>query len=92
VVCPDAEIKIFVTASVEARAERRHRELQGEGVEVVPESVLEDLKERDARDSERQVAPLVPAEDAIVIDTTGMRANEVFEQVISLIEAREKAA
>ncbi len=91
VVCPDADIKLFVTASVEARAQRRHAEIQGEGIEVVAESVLEDLKERDARDSERDVAPLKPAADAIEIDTTNMSTDEVLKRVTALIEAQEAA-
>ena len=92
VVCPDADIKLFVTASVEARAQRRHNELQGEGIEVVADSVLEDLKERDARDSQRDVAPLKPAPDAIEVDTTNMSTDEVLARVTSLIEDKEQAA
>jgi len=92
VVCPDADIKLFVTASVEARAERRHKEIQGEGIEVVAESVLEDLKERDERDSQRDVAPLKPAPDAIEIDTTNMSTDEVLARVTSLIEDKEQVA
>lgn len=89
VVCPDADLKFFITASIEARARRRHRELQGQGIEVVFESVLDDLKERDERDSKRTVAALIPAEDAIHIDTSDMTAREVFEKVLSHI--KEKA-
>lgn len=85
VVCPDAEFKFFITASMEARARRRHRELSGQGIEVVYESVLEDLRERDERDSKRSVAPLKPAEDAVVIDTSTMDANSVFEKVRQLV-------
>lgn len=85
VVCPQADVKLFLTAGLEARAKRRHRELSGQGIEVVYESVLEDLRERDARDSQRSVAPLKPAEDAIVIDTSHMDANSVFEHVCRLI-------
>ncbi len=86
VVCPDAHFKLFMTASIQARAKRRHKELQGQGIEVVFDSVLEDLEERDQRDSRRQAAPLTPAEDAVVLDTTVMSADAVFENVRGLIE------
>jgi cytidylate kinase len=86
VVCPDASVKIFITATLETRAQRRHRELQGEGIEVVYESVLEDLRERDERDAHRAVAPLVPADDAFIIDTSNLDAQNVFEQVVQLVE------
>ena len=89
VVCPDADLKIYITASLEARAERRHRELEGEGVKVIYESVLQDLKERDERDSKRQTAPLKPADDAVIIDTSTMSAQEVFRQALVLIEAKK---
>jgi len=85
VVCPHADVKIFITASLETRAQRRYRELNGEGIEVAYESVLEDLKERDERDSKRKAAPLVPAKDAHIIDTTNMSAEEVFVKVTDLI-------
>lgn len=78
VVRPDATHKIFVTASLEERARRRCRELQARGVPSIYERVLEDLRQRDARDRSRAVAPLVPASDAFVIDTTGCDADEAF--------------
>lgn len=86
VVCPHADIKLFMNASLEARAKRRHRELQGEGIEVVYDSVLKELKERDERDSKRDAAPLKPAKDAFLIDTTNVSADEVLEKAIELIE------
>lgn len=86
VVCPQADFKLFMTASLEARAKRRHKELQGQGIEVVYESVLEDLLERDKRDSKRKAAPLVPAPDAVELDTTRMSADTVYEKVLGLIE------
>ncbi len=86
VVCPNADFKLFMTASIEARAKRRHKELQGQGIEVVYESVLEDLLERDKRDSKRKAAPLVAAVDAVELDTTRMSADAVFEKVLGLIE------
>jgi 3-phosphoshikimate 1-carboxyvinyltransferase len=86
VVCPDADLKIFMTASLEARADRRHRELEGEGIEVVFDSVLDNLRERDERDSKRAAAPLVPAKDAIVMDTSDLDANTTFERVLDVLE------
>ncbi len=90
VVCPDADFKVFMTASLEARAERRHRELQGQGIEVVYESVLEDLRERDERDSARKNAPLKAADGAVLLDTTYMKADEVFDEMIKHIEQDSK--
>ena len=87
VVCPEADIKIFITASMETRAQRRYRELNGEGIEVSYNSVLEDLHERDERDSKRPVAPLKPAKDAIIIDTTNLSAEEVFNKVWEVVES-----
>ncbi len=86
VVCPQATVKIFMTASIEARAKRRHTQLQKQGIEVVYESVLEDLVERDARDMHRPHAPLVAASDAIHIDTTNMTISEVYETIIAYVE------
>lgn len=78
VVRPDASHKIFVTASVEERARRRCRELQALGVAAIYERVLEELRERDARDRSRAIAPLVPASDAFVIDTTEQDIETAF--------------
>ena len=85
IVCPSADLKLFLTASVEARADRRHRQLQGQGIEVVYDSVRDDLVERDERDQRRQAAPLKAAEDAITLDTSEMSANEVFEFVLEKV-------
>jgi 3-phosphoshikimate 1-carboxyvinyltransferase len=85
VVCPNADFKLFITATLYARAKRRHKELQGQGIEVVFESVLEDLRERDARDEQRAVAPLKPAEDAVIIDSSAMDASTVFDKVSQLV-------
>ena len=85
VVCPDAAVKLFIDASPEARAERRARELRGRGVAVIYEDVLQDMKERDARDSLRRVAPLAAAPDADRIDTTRLDADQVFEQASDII-------
>jgi CMP/dCMP kinase len=90
-VCPGASVKLFVTASPEARAERRLRELRQRGATVIYGDVLQDMKERDARDSERRVAPLAAAPDAVTIDTTGLGADQVFELASEII-ARALAA
>jgi cytidylate kinase len=90
-VCPDAEIKIFVTASVEARALRRFKELRERGIEAIQAQVLQDMKERDARDQARAVAPLVPAEDAYVLDTTDLDAEAAFEHALAHIDSRLRA-
>ena len=90
-VCPDATVKLFVTASPEIRAERRLRELRQGGATVIYGDVLQDMKERDARDSGRRVAPLAAAPDAVTIDTTGLDADQVFEQASDII-ARALAA
>ena len=91
IVCPDAAVKLFITASPEARAERRVRELRGRGAAAIYGNVLQDMKERDARDSSRRVAPLAAAPDAIILDTTGLDADQVFEQASEII-ARALAA
>jgi cytidylate kinase len=78
VVRPDATCKIFVTASLEERARRRSRELQAKSVPSIYERVLEDLRERDARDRSRAVAPVLPAGDALLIDTTDKDIDTAF--------------
>jgi cytidylate kinase len=88
VVCPDAHIKIFVTASDEARARRRHLEHQGRGEPIPYERVLEDLRRRDARDSNRSIAPLEVAADALLVDTTELDPDQAFGVVLDLIEKR----
>ncbi|MCA0044184.1 (d)CMP kinase [Celeribacter litoreus] len=90
VICPDAEVKLYVTASDEVRASRRHQELIGKGEDVTFEQVLEDLRERDERDAARATAPLKPADDATVIDTSDMTIDEAVAQVLALIDARRK--
>jgi cytidylate kinase len=85
-VCPGAAVKLFVTASVEARAERRLKELRQRGATAIYRDVLQDMMERDARDSERRVAPLAAAPDAVTIDTTGLDADQVFGLASEIIE------
>jgi cytidylate kinase len=88
VVCPDADIKLYVTASVETRAERRLLELQGKGIDTTLERVLAEMRERDERDSSRAVAPLKPADDARVLDTTAMDADSAFDVAIAFIRVK----
>lgn len=86
VVCPDADRKLFVTASVEVRAARRLKELRERGLAAIHDRVLRDMQERDARDSARAVAPLYPATDAFVIDTSGLDADAAFAVALAFIE------
>ena len=88
VICPEAEVKFFVTASDDVRAERRYKELVESGHDVTLASVLADLKERDARDSARAAAPLKPAEDAVILDTSGMDIDAVVAAAIRLVSER----
>ena len=85
VVCPDADAKLFVTASPEARARRRFKELQESGAEAIYSLVLQDMKDRDARDSQRRTAPLVPADGAFVLDTTALDADAAFAAALDFI-------
>ena len=84
VVFPAARLKIFLTASAEARAERRYKQLMEKGLGANMQALLRDIRERDARDSERSAAPLKPAEDAIEIDTTGLSIQQVVDRVLAL--------
>ena len=88
VVFPAAPLKIFLTASARERAERRYRQLIAKGENVSLPRLLEDIEERDARDSSREVAPLVPAQDAVIIDSTGTSIEDVFAQAMQ--EVRER--
>jgi cytidylate kinase len=83
VIFPHASLKVFLTASPEARADRRYKQLIGKGFSANMDDLLKDLWERDARDSNRAISPLKPAEDAHVLDTSAMTADEAVEQVIS---------
>lgn len=88
VIFPDADAKIFLTASVEQRAMRRTEELRARGEEVDYEEVLADQIRRDRRDSERSLAPLRPAEDAIVVDSSGRTIEEVVEEIVKTVRER----
>jgi cytidylate kinase len=88
VVFADAELKIYLTASVEERAQRRYKQLIGKGIGVNLAPLLGEISARDKRDRERSVAPLKPALDAVVIDTTTLGTDEVFEQVMRIASGR----
>ena len=88
VICPDAPVKIFVTASPEARAERRYQELRGRGVDTIKPRVLAEMAERDRRDSERAAAPLKAAPDAWLLDTSDMDANAAFAASLAFVERK----
>ena len=88
VVCPDAPVKIFVTASPDERARRRFAELQAAGAEVIYRAVLSELRERDGRDSSRAVAPLKPADDAAILDTSALDADEAFRAALDIVAQR----
>ena len=86
VILPDADVKVFMVASAEARALRRTKELEEKGMPANYEDVLREMKERDAQDSGRAIAPAIPAPDAIHLDNSGMSAEESVDAVIRLIE------
>ena len=88
VIFPDALYKVFLTASAEERAERRYKQLKDKGVSVTIDGLLREILARDARDANRPVAPLRPAEDAVHIDTTGLGIDAVVERVLALLPAR----
>lgn len=92
VIAPAAQVKIYVVASAEARAERRFKELQGRGENVSYATVLKDMQERDARDASRSTAPLKPAEDATTLDTTSLTADEAFQAAVGIAEKYIKSA
>ena len=85
VICPQADVKLFITASTEARARRRVKELREQGTAAIYEDVLQDLTLRDTRDSKRRAAPLAVAPDAKVIDTTMLNADVVFQHASELV-------
>jgi cytidylate kinase len=85
VVCPDADVKLFVTAAVEERARRRVKELLERGEKAIYGAVLQEMQDRDARDRDRDVAPLRPAEDAIEIDTTDLDADAALAAALRII-------
>lgn len=83
-VLPNADVKIFLTASIEERARRRHKELTEKGYEIDMEKMKADIAARDKADSEREISPLVQAEDATLLDTTGLSIDEVVERILAM--------
>tara|TARA_R110001583_G_scaffold50189_12_gene156666 strand:+ start:1017 stop:1703 length:687 start_codon:yes stop_codon:yes gene_type:complete len=90
VVFPDAKVKVFLDASAEERAQRRFNQLQDKGFNVSIAQILSEIKERDYRDRNRVIAPLRPADDAFVIDSTTLTINEVVEQILTLVSLKLK--
>ena len=88
VIAPHADVKLFVTASAEIRAERRFKEMQGRDASVEYETILADIRARDKRDSERADAPLKPAEDAHLIDTGNLTIGAAVQRAIALVDAK----
>ena len=88
VICPNADIKFFITASPDIRAHRRYKELLGLGHSISFEKVLREIQERDERDSNRKQSPMVPALDARKIDTSDLTINEVYESVSKIIDSK----
>lgn len=88
VVCPDADVKLFVVARADVRAKRRHAELASYGIAPPYETVLADIEARDARDMNRAVAPLKPAPDALLLDTSDLDIDAAVQQALSLVEKR----
>ncbi|MCO7187714.1 MULTISPECIES: (d)CMP kinase [unclassified Pseudoalteromonas] len=86
IVFPKAELKIYLTASAQERAKRRYLELKDKGLDVTLDGLLSEIEARDDRDMNRKVAPLVPADDAIVVDTTELDAEQVFAKVTTLVQ------
>ncbi len=86
-VFPEAQIKVFLTASAEERAKRRYKQLKEKGINVSFPTLLADIIQRDKRDSERAVSPLKPADDAVLLDTTHLTIDEVVQQVLDLVSA-----
>jgi len=85
VVCPNADVKFFVTASAEVRADRRFKELKAAGKNPDYDVILKDIKERDERDSKRATAPLKPAEDAYLLDTSNLNATQAYQAALDFI-------
>ena len=87
-ILPDAQVKIFLTASVQARAQRRFKEMQEKGIPCTLEEIQSDIEERDYRDMHRDTAPLVQAEDAVLVDTSDMTIDEVTQEIVRLVEQK----
>ncbi len=90
VICPEAEVKFFITASPEVRARRRYDEFIAKGMAAEYSQVLADVRSRDERDANRKDAPMKPADDAVILDTSDMTIEEVFDAAVEIIESKIK--
>lgn len=90
VICPDAEVKIFVTATPEVRAERRANEYRNAGKDIPLAEVLADIRQRDERDSNRSAAPLRQADDAVLLDTTNLNVEQAVAAAIAIVEGKKR--
>lgn len=88
VICPHAEVKLFVTASPEVRAERRYLELNARGADVTQEQVLADVRERDSRDAARSAAPMKAADDAVLLDTSDLSIDDALAKAIAVVQKK----
>lgn len=88
VICPHAEVKLFVTASPEVRAERRYLELNAKGADVTREQVLADVRERDSRDAARSAAPMKAADDAVLLDTSDLSIDDALAKAIAVVQKK----
>lgn len=88
VVCPSASAKLFITAKIDVRADRRTKELEAQGFSADYKKVLQDMMERDARDSGRSVAPAIPAADAVILDTSDLNPDVAFEKALAIVRER----
>lgn len=88
VICPNADAKLFVTGSTEARADRRHKEMLARGLDVSLDAITADLQERDARDANRSAAPLTRADDAALLDTSNLGIDDAVREAIALVDAQ----
>ena len=84
-IAPDADVKLYITAKMETRAERRRKELQSKGFDVTYEAILADMRVRDTRDQERETVPARAADDAIIVDTSDLNAYEAFNEALEII-------
>ena len=91
VIIPDAEVKIFLTASPEARAKRRYDELLAKGKDVTYQQVYDEMVERDTNDSTRALAPCVPAKDSIILDNSTLTAKETVDKVLKIVKKKLKS-
>lgn len=88
VICPSADVKLYITASTEVRADRRTKELQSKGFDVTYGAILADMRARDERDAGRDAAPMKPADDAVLIDTSDLTADDAFQKALDIVMSK----